>query len=96
MLSITKAGNTHLRRLLVEAAHSYTKGQVGHKSKELIKRQQGNSPEVICYADKANERLRRKYYSMTLRNGKKSNVAKIAVARELSSFIWGIMTEHYN
>ena len=96
MLSITKAGNTHLRRLLVEAAHSYTKGQVGHKSKELIKRQQGNSPEVICYADKANERLRRKYYSMTLRNGKKSNVAKIAVARELSGFIWGIMTEHYN
>ena len=50
---------------------------------------------VIEYTDKANERLRRKYYRMTLKNGKKSNVAKPAVARELACFIWGMMTEHY-
>lgn len=95
-LPITKAGNTHLRRLLVEAAQCYTRGRVGYKSRTLKERQQGNSSEVIYYADKANERLRRKYYNMTLRNGKKANVAKIAVARELSGFIWGIMTENYN
>ena len=38
-------------------------------------------------------RLRRKYYRMTLR-GKKFNVAKTAIARELACFVWGIMTDH--
>ena len=56
--SITKAGNSHLRRLLVESAQSYTRGNVGHKSVALKQRQKGNPPEVIAYADKANERLR--------------------------------------
>lgn len=90
---ITKAGNTHVRRLLVEAAQSYTRGKVGYKSAEMKKRQEGNSPEVIAYADKANERLRRKYYKMVLSQGKRANVAKTAVARELACFIWGMMTE---
>ena len=94
-LSITKAGNRHIRRLLVEAAQSYTRGQVGYKSKTLKARQRGNEAEVIAYADKSNERLRRKYYNMTLRNNKKTNVAKTAIARELSCFIWGMMTANY-
>ncbi len=59
--SITKAGNAHLRRLLVEAAQSYTRGVAGHKSKELRRRQNGNVVEVIAYADKANTRLRSRY-----------------------------------
>ena len=63
-LSITKAGNSHLRKLLVEASRGICKGVVGHKSKDLKARQSGNSPEVIAYADRANERLRRKYYKM--------------------------------
>ena len=91
-LSITKAGNRHLRMLLVEAAQSYSRGQIGHKSKELKKRQEGNAPEVIAYADKANERLRRRYYRMVLSQNKRSNVAKTAIARELACFIWGMMT----
>lgn len=91
-LGITKAGNAHVRRLLVEAAQSYGRGQIGHKSKALKARQQGNPPEVIAYADKANERLRRKYYKMVLSKGKKANVAKTAVARELACFMWGMMT----
>lgn len=94
-LGITKAGNRHVRMLLIEAAQSYTRGQIGYKSKQLSARQDGNSPVVIQYADKANERLRRKYYRLTLHNGKKANVAKTAVARELACFIWGMMTEHY-
>ena len=94
-LSITKAGNCHVRRLLVEAAQSYTKGQIGYKSKALKARQKGNEADVIAYADKSNERLRRKYYYYTLRNNKKTNVAKTAVARELSCFIWGMMTSNY-
>ena len=55
--SITKAGNSHLRRLLVEAAQTYQRGSVGKKSAALKARQDGNSAEVIAYADKANERL---------------------------------------
>lgn len=94
-LSITKAGNSHLRRLLIEATQAYSRGQIGHKSKILKEKQEGNTPTTIAYADKANERLRRKYYGMTLRNGKNANIAKTAVARELSCFIWGMMTENY-
>ncbi|HHU94249.1 MAG TPA: IS110 family transposase [Alcaligenaceae bacterium] len=90
---ITKAGNSHLRRLLVEAAQGYTRGQIGHKSLALKKRQEGNSPQVIAYADKANERLRRRFYRMTLKNGIKRNVATTAIARELACFIWGMMTD---
>ena len=93
-LGITKAGNRHLRTLLIEAAQCYARGHVGSKSRELLARQQGNAPGVIAYADKANERLRRKYYRMVLKCGKKANVAKTAVARELACFIWGMMTEN--
>ena len=91
-LSITKAGNRHVRRLLVEAAQSIARGQIGFKSKALKERQAGNLPEVIAYADKANERLRRRYYRMVLRNNKKPNVAKTAIARELACFMWGMLT----
>ena len=90
-LSISKAGNSHLRRLLVEASKGLCKGVVGYKSKELRSRQKGQPTEVIAYADKANIRLRSKYYKM-IRHGKKKNVAVAAVARELACFVWGMMT----
>lgn len=92
--SITKAGNSHLRRLLVEAAQAYTRGNIGHKSIALKKRQQGNQPEVIAYADKANERLRRRFYKMTLNKRVNRNVATTAIARELACFMWGLMTNN--
>jgi len=91
-LAITKAGNCHVRFLLIEAAQSYGHGQIGFKSKALKTRQEGNAPEVIAYADKSNERLRRKYYRMVLKNNKRANVAKTAVARELACFMWGMLT----
>lgn len=93
-LGITKAGNRHLRSLLIEAAQCYGRGQVGFKSKELKSRQSGNTPQVIAYADKANERLRRRYYKMVLGSSKKHNVAKTAIARELACFMWGMMTDN--
>lgn len=95
-LGITKAGNRHIRMLLVEAAQCYSRGKTGHKSGVLSARQEGNPPAVIAYADRENERLRRKYYRFVLRNGKKANVAKTAVARELACFIWGMMAENYS
>ena len=90
---ISKAGNRHLRLLLIEAARGICKGAVGHKSKELRSRQNGNSAEVIAYADKANTRLRSRYYKF-IRHGKTKNVAVAAVARELACFVWGMMTEN--
>lgn len=93
-LGITKAGNSHLRRLLTESAQGYTRGQIGYKSKALKARQRGNAPEVIAYADKANERLRRKYYNLILKNGMNRNKAKSAIARELACFVWGMMTDN--
>ena len=92
-LGITKAGNRHLRRLLVEAMQCQGRGKLGHKSKALKSRQSGMSPEIVSYADKANERLKRKFYRIALHS--KHNVAKTAVAREMACFIWGMMTENY-
>lgn len=92
-LGITKAGNRHVRLLLTEASQCYARGQVGFKSKELKARQSGNTPEVIAYADKANKRLRRRYYKLVLNKCKKHNVAKTAIARELACFMWGMMTD---
>lgn len=90
---ISKAGNSHLRLLLIEAARGICKGAVGHKSKELRTRQNGNPAEVIGYADKANTRLRSRYYKF-IRHGKAKNVAVAAVARELACFVWGMMTDN--
>ena len=92
--TITKTGNSHLRRLLTEAASRYNRGFAGKKSAALKKRQEGNTPEVIAYADRGSERLRRKYTHLVLNNKKPANIAKIAVARELACFIWGMMTDH--
>ncbi len=93
-LGITKAGNSHLRRMLIESAQGFTRGRTGQKSKVIIARQKGNKANVIAYADKANERLRRRYYHLALGSNKNSNLAKVAVARELACYIWGMMTDH--
>jgi len=90
---ITKAGNSHLRRLLIEAAGAICRGTIGHKSKALKARQQGNSPEIIAFADRVNSRLRSRYYKH-IRKGMKRNIAIVAIARELACFIWGMMTQN--
>ncbi|MDO5123007.1 MAG: IS110 family transposase [Erysipelotrichaceae bacterium] len=90
-LPITKQGNRFIRKLLVECSQSFSKATSG-KSALLKKRQEGNTAEVIIYADKANERLRKRYLTLILRNKKPHNKAVTAVARELACFIWGMMT----
>ena len=92
-LGITKAGNRHLRRLLIESAQCFTRGQIGYVSSDLRQRQSRCSSDIVAYANKANERLRRKYYKM-IAKGKKYNVAKTAIARELACFVWGMITDH--
>ena len=90
-LGITKQGNGFIRKLLVECSQSFSRAISG-KSATLKKRQEGNTAEVIAYADKANERLRKRYLILVLRNRKPHNKAVTAVARELACFIWGMMT----
>ena len=92
-LGITKAGNTHLRKLLIEASGGICKGVIGYKSKALKARQSENAADVIAYADKANVRLRSKYYRL-IRHGKKRNIAVTAIARELACFVWGMITDN--
>jgi transposase len=86
--AITKTGNSHARRMLVEAAWHYR-----HKPSEGAKlrmRRQGQPGWVISVADKAQIRLHRRYWRMLAR-GKAPNVATVAVARELVGFIWDVL-----
>lgn len=94
LLGITKTGNRHLRRLLVESAQCLARGQLGQKSRLLKARQKDMPPQVVAYADKANERLRRKFRRVALHSN--HNIAKTAAARELACFIWGMMNNCYS
>jgi transposase len=88
--SITKVGNTHARRLLVEAAwHSRLRPKVSY---ELSVRQRGASPAVIERAWRAQKRLHQRWGRMAAR-GKPQQKIVVACARELAGFIWAIATE---
>lgn len=87
---ITKTGNRHVRRLLVESAWSY-RFQPALKG-ELKRRQEGQLPSVQAISWKAQNRLHKKYFRL-LSRGKESGKAIIAVARELAGFIWAITQE---
>ena len=86
--AITKAGNSHLRRLLVEAAWHYR--SYHPTSRVLIQRRREVDPRIISYVNRAGRRLNRKYLHLLLR-GKRSQLAVTAVSRELAGFIWGAM-----
>jgi transposase len=85
--SITKAGNGHLRKLLIEGAWQYTRNS--RAGKRLEQRRQGIPGSIISTADKALKRLHKKYYRLLLK-GKHKNLAVTAVARELAGFIWAV------
>jgi transposase len=84
---ITKAGNAHLRRIVVESAWCYRHlPRVGEK---LRKRQQGIPAEITEIAWKAQNRLHKRYRKLTMA-GKDQRKVMTAVARELLGFIWAI------
>jgi transposase len=85
--NITKTGNAHLRRVVVEAAWAYRhRPSVGAK---LRKRQAHVSEEVKEIAWKAQQRLHERYRKL-LAKGKNKGVVMTAVGRELLGFIWAI------
>ena len=84
---ITKAGNAHLRRIVVESAWCYRHWpRVGAK---LRKRQEGIPPEIIEIAWKAQNRLHKRYMHLSMA-GKDQRKIMTAIARELLGFIWAI------
>jgi transposase len=88
--SITKTGNGHVRRALVEAAHAYS--YPARVSRHLLKRQEGLPQPVLDIAWKAQVRLCGKFRRLMARGKLKTKVVT-AIARELSGFIWAIARE---
>lgn len=85
--AITKAGNAHLRRIVVEAAWAYR-----HKpslSKTLRERQKDVAPEICEVAWKAQHRLHKRYMALLMKGKNKQQVV-VAVGRELLGFIWDV------
>lgn len=89
--SITKTGNRHVRRILVEAAWHYFKP--AQMSRVLRARNTKVSDEVRKIAWKAQQRLHRKFHHLVYEKGKPPQVAVVAVARELAGFLWAIAQE---
>jgi transposase len=85
--SITKTGNSHARRIFVEAAWHYRHAPA--RSATMKARWEGQPQGVVAHAFKAQERLHRRYFRLTSR-GKPSQVAVVAVARELCGFVWAV------
>ncbi|MEM5390117.1 IS110 family transposase [Paraburkholderia phymatum] len=85
--SITKTGNSYARKLLVEAAWSYR--HPARVSPDIQRRHEGIPKPIIDRAWDAQLRLCRRYRKLVAR-GKQKNIAVVAVARELSGFIWDI------
>jgi transposase len=89
---ITRAGNSHVRRVLVESAwHSRHRPAVG---KELRKRREGQPKWVIAHADRAMVRLHRRYKRL-MHAGKPHNKVTTAIARELAGFLWAVLEDGY-
>jgi transposase len=87
--SITKAGNSHCRHVLVQAAWSYRhRPNVGA---DLKRRQCGQPPELVAHSWKAQQRLHQRYNHLSFR--KQPQIAVVAVARELIGFLWSVMQD---
>lgn len=87
---ITKTGNRHVRRLLIESSWSYLYQPAVRG--ELKKRIEHLPLSMQAISWKAQNRLHKKYYRLVSR-GKEKNKAIVAVARELAGFIWAMAQE---
>jgi transposase len=87
---ITKTGNAHLRRVLVESAWHYRHHPF--VSATLRVRQRGAPADVIARAWTAQQRLHRRYQRLAARGKPKQHIVT-AVARELTGFVWAALTQ---
>jgi transposase len=88
--AITKTGNAHLRRVLVESAWHYRHHP--YIGDALVRRQRGAPPAIIDQAWVAQRRLHRRYRRLLAR-GKPKQLIVTAVARELTGFLWAALTQ---
>ena len=88
--SITKTGNNHARKMLIEAAWSYRFNP--KVSKEMQKRQEDLPLNIRDIAWKAQLRLTHRYKHLSQFKNSKNTVV-VAVARELVAFMWAIFNE---
>jgi transposase len=88
--SITKTGNAHARRVLIEASWCYR--SPARKTAQIQRRAEKTSEAVQAIAWKAQKRLHRRFWYL-INKGKRPVEACTAVARELSGFIWAIACE---
>lgn len=86
--SITKSGSSHARRLLVEAAWHYRRRPA--VSLTLRTRQKGQSAAAIEAAWRCQLRLSGRWTALDAARGKRRTTVAVAVARELSCFVWEI------
>lgn len=87
---ITKTGNRHVRRLLIETAWHYRhKPAVGVR---LAKRRRGQPPQVIARADRAQQRLCMQYRRLVGKS-KHHNTIVVAIARMLIGYVWETLRE---
>jgi transposase len=86
--AITKAGSSHARRLLVEAGWHYRRPP--RVSEPLRRRQAGQPPAAIDAAWRAQLRLHRRWAHLDSARAKKRTTVAVAVARELTCFVWEI------
>jgi transposase len=84
---ITKTGNAHLRRIVVEAAWSQRFKPILSRAMKI--RQVNLSPEIQEIATKARNRLHQRYMTLLMKGKNKQQVVT-AVARELLGFVWAI------
>jgi len=84
---ITKTGNSHVRRILIESAWTYR--YPAKMSRVLVVRNQGQSKAVRDIAWKAQLRLCSRYRRLSAR-GLHHNKVCTAIARELAGFVWDV------
>jgi transposase len=87
--ALTRAGNTHARRVFVEAAWHYRhRPALGSR---LARATATQAPAIVAEAWRAQQRLHRRYRHL-VSHGKRPPVAVAAVARELVGFLWAALT----
>jgi len=88
---ITKAGNSHARRVLIECAWHYR--HIPAVGPGLKKRRKGQPGMIIALADKAHRRLWTRYRKLYRVQNKPHTKVIVAIARELAGFLWAAMTQ---
>lgn len=86
---ITRTGNGHVRRVLVESAWNC---RTPWQSQAVLRRRKGQPQDAVLIAERAQRRLASRYQHL-VRQGKPKSKAVVAIARELTGFIWATLQQ---